>query len=101
MAKYIKFKLTNPGGATGNELLIPADAVTHVATVSTTVTDVFLNFNNAATTKWRITHTQPLVANAILEAVQDALKANPGGIVSTVVGPIQTAQVPAAQSGSQ
>ena len=101
MAKFIKFDLTAPGGATGDELLIPVDAVTHIATASTTTTDVFLNFNNASTTKWRITHVAPAVANDVLNAIQDALKANPGGVVSTVGGPIATAQVPARQGGSQ
>ena len=72
MAKYIKFDLTanNPSP----ELLIPLDAITHCVTVSTTVTDVFLSINNAASTKWRITHTTPLVATAVLSAIQDAQK---------------------------
>jgi hypothetical protein len=98
MAKYIKFDLTanNPSP----ELLIPLDAITHCVTASATATDVFLSINNAASTKWRITHTTPLVATAVLSAIQDAQKANPGGVVSTVVGPIQTAQVPLAQTGS-
>ena len=97
MAKFIKLDLTAPGAATGNELLIPLDGIVRVATNSTTTTDIFLNTANAATTKWRITHTAPLVANAVLDAIQDAMKANPGGVVSTVVGPVNTAQVPAAQ----
>ena len=36
-----------------------------------------------------------------LEAFNNALIANPGGVVSTVVPPLVTAQVPAAQSGQQ
>ena len=99
MAKFIKLDLTAPGAATGNELLIPLDGIVRVATGSTTTTDIFLNTANAATTKWRITHTAPLVANAVLDAIQDAMKANPGGVVSTVVGPVNTAQVPAAGVG--
>ena len=101
MAKFIKLNLTNPGAATGNELLIPLDGIVRVATGSTTTTDIFLNTANAATTKWRVTHTAPLVANAVLDAIQDAMKANPGGVVSTVVGPVNTAQAPLAQSGQQ
>ena len=100
MAKFIKFDLTAPGAATGNELLIPLDAVVRVATVTTTTTDVFLNTANAATTKWRVTHTIPLVANAILDAIQAAMVANPGGYVSTVNGPINTAQAPVAQGAA-
>ena len=98
MAKYIKFDLT--ANDPSPELLIPLDGITHCATVNGTSTDVFLSINNAASTKWRITHTAPLVATAVLSAIQDAQKANPGGVVSTVVGPIQTAQVPLAQTGS-
>ena len=101
MAKFIKLDLTNPGSTTGNELLIPLDSIVRVATASTTTTDIFLNTANAATTKWRVTHTAPLVANAVLDAIQDAMKANPGGVVSTVVGPVNTAQAPLAQSGQQ
>ena len=98
MAKYVKFDLT--GNVPSPELLIPLDAITHAVTVNTTSTDVFLSNNNAATTKWRITHTAPLVATAVLSAIQDAQKANPGGVVSTVVGPINTAQAPVAQGAA-
>ena len=97
MAKYIKFDLTasNPSP----ELLILADSVTYAARVNDTTTDVFLSINNAATTKWRITHSSITSTTAVVSAIQDALKANPGGIVSTVVGPLSTAQVPAAGGG--
>jgi hypothetical protein len=100
MARFIKFDLTTPGATTGNELLIPLDAIVRVATVTTTTTDVFLNTANAATTKWTVTHTIPLVANALLDAIQSAMVANPGGYVSTVGGPINTAQVPLAQGAA-
>ena len=100
MAKFIKFDLTTPGGATGNELLIPLDAVVRVSTASTTTTDVFLNTASAASTKWTVTHTIPLVANAVLDAIQAAMVANPGGYVSTVGGPINTAQAPVAQGAA-
>ena len=99
MAKYIKFDLT--GNNPSPELLIPLGAITYAQRVSNTVTDVFLDINNAATTKWRITHTTIASLTAVVSAIQDAQKANPGGIVSTVVGPVSTAQVPAAQSGAQ
>ena len=97
MAKYIKFDLTanNPSP----ELLIPLDAITYCARVSNTVTDVFLDINNAASTKWRITHTSIASTTAVVSAIQDAQKANPGGVVSTVVGPVSTAQVPASGGG--
>jgi hypothetical protein len=100
MAKFIKFDLTAPGATTGSELLIPLDAIVRVATASTTTTDVFLNTAAAATTKWRITHLAPLVANDVLNAIQAAMVANPGGYVSTVNGPINTAQAPVAQGAT-
>ena len=99
MAKYIKFDLT--ANVPSPELLIPLAAITYCARVSDTVTDVFLDINNAATTKWRITHTTIASLTAVTEAIQSAQKANPGGVVSTVVPPLVTAQVPAAQSGAQ
>ena len=34
MARFIKFDLTTPGATTGNELLIPLDAIVRVATVT-------------------------------------------------------------------
>ena len=83
MAKFIKLDLTAPGAATGNELLIPLDGIVRVRTNSTTTTEIYLNTANAASTKWTITHTAPLVANAVLDAIQNAMKANPGGVVST------------------
>ena len=101
MAKFIKLDLTAPGAATGNELLIPLDGIVRVRTNSTTTTEIYLNTANAASTKWTITHTAPLVANAVLDAIQNAMKANPGGVVSTGVGPVNTAQAPLAQSGKQ
>ena len=39
--------------------------------------------------------------NALIESFNKAIVANPGGIVSTVVPPIQVEQVPAPQSGEQ
>jgi|TARA_R110002020_G_scaffold74970_1_gene191225 hypothetical protein len=100
MAKYIKFNLTNPGAATGDELLINIDQITRIATVSTTTTDIFFDNIVTATKKWRVTHIAPLVANDILNAIQAAMTANPGGVVSTVGGPVATAQIPARQGGN-
>jgi hypothetical protein len=101
MAKYIKFNLAAPGGATGSELLINIDQITRIATGSTTTTDIFFDNNVTATKKWRITHTAPLVANALLDSIQAAMTANPGGVVSTVVPSVAQAQAPLAQSGQQ
>jgi hypothetical protein len=101
MAKYIKFNLAAPGGATGSELLINIDQITRIATGSGTTTDIFFDNNVTATKKWRITHTAPLVANALLDSIQAAMTANPGGVVSTVVPSVAQAQAPLAQSGQQ
>ena len=101
MAKYIKFNLTTPGGTTGSELLINIDQITRIATASTTTTDIFFDNVVTATKKWTVTHLVPLVANDVLNAIQSAMTANPGGVVSTVGSPVSVAQVPLAQSGAQ
>ena len=101
MAKYIKFNLTTPGGTTGSELLINIDQITRISTASTTTTDIFFDNIVTATKKWTVTHLVPLVANDVLNAIQSAMTANPGGVVSTVGSPVSVAQVPLAQSGAQ
>jgi|TARA_R110000764_G_scaffold19972_4_gene51794 hypothetical protein len=101
MAKYIKFNLAAPGGATGSELLININQITRIASPSGTTTDIFFDNNVTATKKWTITHTAPLVANALLDSIQAAMTANPGGVVSTVVPSVSQAQAPLAQSGQQ
>jgi hypothetical protein len=101
MAKYIKFNLTAPGAATGSELLINIDQITSIATASTTTTDIFFDNIVTATKKWTVTHLAPLVANDVLNAIQAAMTANPGGVVSTVGSPVSVAQIPLAQSGAQ
>jgi len=99
MAQYIKFNLSTPG-AGGSELLIEVADVLRIASPSTTTTDVFLKNPLNATRKWTITHTAPLVANSILDAINAALTANPGGIVSTVGSPVFQAQSPLAQGAN-
>ena len=94
MAKYIKFDLTAPGGATGDQLLINIDDITRTASPTVLTTDIFFDDVVANQTKWTITHLQPLVANDVLNAINSAITANPGGVVSTVGGPVSVAQVP-------
>ena len=101
MAKYIKFNLSTPGATTGSELLINIDQITRIATASTTTTDIFFDNIVTATKKWTVTHLAPLVANDVLNAIQAAMTANPGGVISTVGSPVSVAQVPLAQSGAQ
>ena len=84
MAKYIKFNLTTPGGATGSELLININQITRIASPSGTTTDIFFDNIVTATKKWTVTHLAPLVANDVLNAIQAAMTANPGGVQSTV-----------------
>ena len=94
MAKFLKFALT---GAQ-EEVLIPVSEIANVETVSTTTTKIDLA---NGLKQYTITHLIPLVANAVVLSIYDAMKANPGGVVSTVVPALKTAQAPAAQSGQQ
>ena len=94
MAKFLKFALT---GAQ-EELLIPVSEIVEVFAEDTETTDIFLA---NGTKKFTITHLAPLVANAVTLSIYAAMKANPGGVVSTVGSPIKTAQAPKAQSGKQ
>ena len=101
MAKYIKFNLTAPIAATGSELLINIDQITRIATASTLTTDIFYGRGgDAATQKWTVTHLAPLVASAVLDSIQAAMTANPGGVVSTVGTPASIAQAPLPQTCS-
>jgi hypothetical protein len=89
MAKFLKFKLTAGTG----ELLIPISEIANVETVSTTTTKIDL-VNGLY--KYTITHeTSPINVNGIVQAIYAAMTANPGGIKSTVVGPVRVAQVAA------
>ena len=97
MARFIKFPLTAATGATGSDLLINIDDIAYTTSPSTTSTAIFLKNSQNTTRKWLVTHSQPLVANAVLTAISKAIAANPGGYVSTVGSPVSTAQVPAAQ----
>jgi len=92
MAQFLKFELTG----SQEELLIPISEVANVETVTTTTTKIDLA-NGAK--KYTITHEAPLAANGVVLAIYDAMKANPGGVVSTVVPALKTAQVPASGGG--
>ena len=101
MAQFIRFNCTT--AANQPEVLI---AVNQIAAVTTngagTITTVQLN--TSATANWAITHSIALVAgvteNSVVEAIYKAMKANPGGIVSTVGSPILLLQTPIPQTGS-
>jgi hypothetical protein len=106
MAKFLKIPLT--GVANTPEQLVSIDQIVSVVPGNvagpganpTTTTRIFLNAAAAFDTI-EVTHTASLVAGDVLKAFNSALTANPGGVVSTLGSPVQTAQVPLAQSGGQ
>ena len=85
MASFLKFNLT---GAQ-EELLIPIGEIANVETVTTTTTKIDLA---NGLKKYTITHVAPLKANGVVKAIYAAMTANPGGVKSTVVSPLNTAQ---------
>ena len=101
MAQFIKFNCT--AAANQPEVLIATNQIAAVTT-NGAGTATTIQLNTSTTANWVITHTVALataVQNSVVEAIYKAIKANPGGIVSTVGSPILTAQAPAAQSGAQ
>ena len=94
MAQFLKFNLT---GAQ-EELLIPIGEIANVETVTTTSTKIDLA---NGLKKYTITHVAPLEANGVVKAIYAAMTANPGGVKSTVVSPLNTAQTtsPAVPAG--
>ena len=102
MSQFLKVETTNAARAT---TLIPVDQIINVSETignSDTVVIIQLDGPTAGYPTYTIT-----VANAAdgagtcVKMITDAMVANPGGIVSTVVPPVSTAQVPLAQSGQQ
>jgi hypothetical protein len=100
MAKFLKVETTTAGKAA---VLIPIDGILS-ATVANNggTTTLSILMNDAGAGVYAITVADPAGGDgALLDAYNSALTANPGGIVSTLVPPLTTAQVPAAQSGQQ
>jgi hypothetical protein len=81
--------------------LIPVAEIVGIAATSAagdTTTVITLASGNT----WTVVVADPAGGvDACIEAFNKAIVANPGGIVSTVVPPLTTAQAPAAQSGKQ
>ena len=107
MAKFLKIPLT--GVANTPEQLVSIDQIVSVVPGDvagpganpTTTTRIFLNAAAAFDTI-QVTHTAALTAGDVLKAFNSALTANPGGIVSTLGSPLNTAQIVApASSGRQ
>jgi hypothetical protein len=105
MAKFLKIPLSGvantPYQLVGIESIVtvvPGDAAG--ANLTTAVTIQTGKPAGAATITFTA-NAAPVTAGDLLKAFNDAIAANPGGIVSTVVGPVTVAQAPAAQSGTQ
>ena len=107
MAKFIKIPLT---GVTGQpEILVDSSSIVSViagavagpGNTPAIKTRILTNSGITGFQTLELTHTAALAPATIVGAINDAIKANPGGIISTVASPVSTAQVPAAQSGQQ
>ena len=100
MAKFIKVETSSAARPVS---LIPIDLIVGaVVTNALGVTTLTITMGDAGAGSWAITVPDPVGGDAaLLTAYADALTANPGGIISTLVAPLTTAQVPAAQSGQQ
>ena len=118
MAQFLKVK-AGPVADDGIETLIALSEIAQIKSVATTagaggISTIVLKMKTGSTPLLGIytiavpapnggtTGFTPAQRNANLaDAFNSALTANPGGIVSTVVPPVQISQVPAAQTGLQ
>ena len=107
MAKFIKVPLT---GVTGQpEILVDSSSIVSViagdvagpGNVPAIKTRILTNSGITGFQTLELTHTAALAPATIVGAINDAIKANPGGIISTVGSPVSVAQNPVAQSGAQ
>ena len=107
MAKFIKIPLT---GVTGQpEILVDSSSIVSViagavagpGNTPALKTRILTNSGVTGYQTLELTHTAALAPATIVGAINAAIKANPGGIISTVGSPVNTAQAPAAQSGQQ
>ena len=107
MAKFIKIPLT---GVTGQpEILVDSSSIVSViagavagpGNTPTLKTRILTNSGVTGYQTLELTHTAALAPATIVGAINDAIKANPGGIISTVGSPVSVAQNPVAQSGAQ
>ncbi len=98
MAKFLKVETVAAGKSA---VLIPIDGIVSASvgnSAGTTTLTILMNDPGAG--EYAITVADPAGGDgALLDAYNSALVANPGGVVSTLVPPLTTAQVPAAQSG--
>ena len=112
MAQFLKVPFTSAAGVLG-ETLIPVNKIGGITATSAGagaagLTTIVVSTDSSATSLYTIVLPAPIVAPATaatriadaLAVFSAALVANPGGIVSTVVPPLTTAQNPLAQTGS-
>jgi hypothetical protein len=112
MAQFLKVPFTSATGVLG-ETLIPVSKIGGITATSAGagaagLTTVVVSTDSSATSLYTIVLPAPIVAPATaatriadaLAVFSAALVANPGGIVSTVVPPLTTAQNPLPQTGS-
>ena len=87
MGKFIKFNnALGVGSGESKTKLIPVDQVSFVLSTGGTTTDIIMP---NGTFKYTVTTDQAAVpSTATVEAIQSALTANPGGVVSTVTPPV-------------
>ena len=101
MAKFLKVETVAAGQA---EVLIPIeDRAGMLATSDGTDTTLVISLKApGATAKYTVVVADPAGGlDAVYEAFNKAIVANPGGIVSTVVPPLTTAQVLDSADGKQ
>tara|TARA_R110002051_G_scaffold277333_1_gene338653 strand:+ start:287 stop:667 length:381 start_codon:yes stop_codon:yes gene_type:complete len=104
MAQFLKVVCSTAGQ---EQVLIPIDQIQSVVegTIGAANTPVVINLRPSgaqATALYTITGLNSADgAGAFAKVVNDAIIANPGGVVSTVGYPLTTAQAPLAQSGQQ
>jgi len=107
MAKFLKIPLS--GVANTPEILVATDKIIGIRpgedgdpTANPTTKTTILFGQGAGFNTLEITHTAALVGGpSVLAAFNAALAANPGGVVSTVGQPVNTAQNPNPNAGGQ
>ncbi len=113
MANFLKVK-AGPVANDGIETLIPIDGiagfvVASSGSTSAAITTATVTLDSGSPGSYAIVVDAPVGGSTgftagtrekqLTEALNAALVANPGGVVSTLVPPVTTLQAPAAQSG--
>ena len=97
MAQFLKVEAVSQP-----QSLIPINQISGITCSSDGTDSTLVITLQNVTEVWTIIVADPDGGvDAMIEAFNKAIVANPGGVVSTVVPPLTTAQAPAAQSGQQ